>query len=35
MHNPLSSLLVGDLDISDIVIERKVASLREETLFME
>ena len=30
MHNPLSSLLVGDLDISDIVIERKVLRFGKE-----
>lgn len=33
MHNPLSTLLVGDLDNSDIVNERKVRLLKSNSLF--
>lgn len=33
MHNPLSTLLVGDLDNNDIVSERKVRLLKSNSLF--
>lgn len=32
-HNPKSSLLIGELQESDIVKERKVISLKTKTLF--
>lgn len=33
MHNPLSTLLAGDLDNNDIVSERKVRLLKSNSLF--
>ena len=33
MHNPLSTLLVGELDETDVVKERKVKLLKSSTLF--
>lgn len=33
MHNPLSTLLVGELDETDVVKERKVKSLKSNTFF--
>ena len=33
MHNPLSTLLAGELDETDVVKERKVKLLKSSTLF--